>query len=238
MYCVCRCFKNDASSEHFCLWHLLHRSCWLVLVSFLNVTPKCLIIFLNPREGGKVSKSAFMSPFIDSKIPDIWYLSASYACVLMWRRLVWMLNISKHIMASNKTLPSSSLITPFSIFLPAPLALRPLTSPSTRAPRFHFPSPRLHFLSLFDPPPLCMHMSDDSTRMYTHKTYAWMKMINSRDVYCTWTDPLVEPSHTHTLCIFSDWSYGSPRGLKWKPIKSDIFHFHLHIVTARRELQC
>lgn len=52
-------------------------------------------------------------------------------------------------------------------------------------------------------------------------------MIKSPDVYCTRTDTLGEPARARCI-FFSYWSYGSPQGPKWKPIKSDIFHVHLH----------
>lgn len=121
--------------------------------------------------------------------------------------------------------PSCSSYTPS-------ICRRPLTSPSTPALRFHFLlldfifSP-VSLFSFFSPP--TSYTDNRRPHMHMHKTHACMKMIKSRDVYSTWTDTWFEPAHT--CCIFL-LKYGSPRGLKWKPIKSDIFHFPLHIVTA------
>ncbi len=130
----------------------------------------------------------------------------------------------------------------FLFLLPAPsICCRPLTSPSTPALRFHFLSPRLHFLS-FLPfyflsfPYGCkwwLHMHACTLTCTKHiDEWKWLKV----EIYtcCTWTDIVVEPAHT--LSVFCDWSYGLPSGLKWKPIKLNIFHFHLH--QARRTCGC
>lgn len=93
--------------------------------------------------------------------------------------------------------------------------------------------------SLSSSPPLsvCIWATTPRACIHTKHTREWKWL--TAEMY-TVHEPILwlnHLTHTHTL-FFSDWSYGSPRGLKWKPIKSDIFHFHLHIVTARRELQC
>lgn len=125
-------------------------------------------------------------PISDIYCPDTHVCDAvTHPLISYVTRLVWMLNISGHIIASNKADSSLSppfsppLITPFQFPFPpsrsshAPsICRRPLTSPSTPALRFHFPPPRLHFLSvLFTSFPFLMQIRGDTTCMNidTHK---------------------------------------------------------------------
>lgn len=161
---------------------------------------------------------------------------------------MWMPNISKHIIASNKA--DSSLSPPFSLTLITPFQFPFSSSPLLLCSIYLPPSSHLSINSCsevsfsFSGTPFSLpflfpfslvHIRDDSrcTDIYIHRAYTW-KWLKA-EMYTV--HELILGLNQHIHAVFLDWSYRSPRGLKWKPIKSDIFHFHLHIVTAWWELE-
>lgn len=107
----------------------------------------------------------------------------------------------------------SFFLLPATLTLPSSICRRPLTSPSTLAPRFHFSC----LLDFICSPVLHLQIRG------IHAACTCMTVIKSCDVYRMWTDTWVDPAHT-VHAVFFGWR--SPSGLKWKKwksIKSDIF---------------
>lgn len=150
-----------------------------------------------------------------------------------------MLNISKHIMASNKADSSLSppsplnLITPFQFSLSSFLLLlySIYLPPSSHlflnsCSEVSFPSPRLHFLScfpiflFFSPPPLTQ-ITDDPTCTCTKHTHAW-KWLKA-EMYTVHEPILGLNQHIHA--VFFCWSMDRLGAWNENPLNRTFFTF-------------